>query len=167
MVYTLEWPPRSCFLSFAHKGNQRSTLLLSSRSTWTSSCRPHATSLGYLSSVGIYEDKNAYPSAADVPKIKIFRFEENIFYANVDMFKKLFTKRIGFRIDDQLKAMTNEINAIEHEHKLRLAKPKNHTFAQFKRRLQKNGATQPEAIGNDEAITIDEKELLEEKNKKV
>lgn len=102
-----------------------------------------------------------------MPKIKIFRFEENIFYANVDIFKKLFTKRIGFRLDDQLKAMMSEIDSIEQEYKLRLAKPKIHTLAQFKRCLQKNPVIQQAEVTSEETITIDEKELTEEKNKKV
>lgn len=124
--------------------------------------RPHATSLGYLASAGVYEDKNAYPSATDVPNIKIFRFEENIYYANVDMFKKLFLKRIGFRVDDQIKAMNNEILNIEHEHKLSLAKPNKH-IQNFKRHFHKENSTQRD----DENIEIDETKLNDEKEKKV
>ncbi|CAF0970223.1 unnamed protein product [Adineta steineri] len=123
--------------------------------------RPHATSLGYLSSAGVYEDQNAYPSATDIPNIKIFRFEENIYYANVDMFKKLFIKRIGLRVDDQIKAMNDEIMNVEREYKLQLAKPSN-KFKNIKRHFRKENET----IQNDE-IVIDEKKILEEKNEKI
>ncbi|CAF0910256.1 unnamed protein product [Adineta steineri] len=123
--------------------------------------RPHATSLGYLSSAGVYEDQNAYPSATDIPNIKIFRFEENIYYANVDMFKKLFIKRIGLRVDDQIKAMNDEIMNVEREYKLQLAKPSN-KFKNIKRHFRKENET----IQNDE-IVIDENKILEEKNEKI
>ncbi|CAF4014117.1 unnamed protein product [Adineta steineri] len=123
--------------------------------------RPHATSLGYLSSAGVYEDQNAYPSATDIPNIKIFRFEENIYYANVDMFKKLFIKRIGLRVDDQIKAMNDEIMNVEREYKLQLAKPSN-KFKNIKRHFRKENET----IQNDEVV-IDENKILEEKNQKI
>ncbi|CAF0934456.1 unnamed protein product [Adineta steineri] len=123
--------------------------------------QPHATSLGYLSSAGVYEDQNAYPSATDIPNIKIFRFEENIYYANVDMFKKLFIKRIGLRVDDQIKAMNDEIMNVEREYKLQLAKPSN-KFKNIKRHFRKENET----IQNDE-IVIDENKILEEKNEKI
>ena len=123
--------------------------------------RPHATSLGYLSSADVYEDKSAYPTATDIPNIKIFRFEENIFYANVDMFKKLFNKRIGLRVEDSIKAMNDEILAVEREFKQATAKP-NTTLMNFKRRFQKNNLPPIE-----ETIEIDETKLTEEKQAKV
>ncbi|CAF0774374.1 unnamed protein product [Adineta steineri] len=123
--------------------------------------RPHATSLGYLSSAGVYEDQNAYPSATDIPNLKIFRFEENIYYANVDMFKKLFIKRIGLRVDDQIKAMNDEMMNVEREYKLQLAKPSN-KFKNIKRHFRKENET----IQNDE-IVIDENKILEEKDEKI
>lgn len=128
--------------------------------------RPHATSLGFLSSPHVYEDKNAYPSATDIPNIKIFRFEENIYYANVDVFKKLFIKRIEFRVDDQIKAMNDDIMKVEQEYKARLAKP-NRIVAKFKNRFQKdNIPNKGENFGQDNDV-IDDDQLLEEKNKKV
>ncbi len=128
--------------------------------------RPHATSLGYLSSANLYEDKNAYPSATDIPNIKIFRFEENIYYANVDMFKKLFIKRIGFRVDDQIKAMNDEIRKIEQEYKLRLTEP-NKQLMNFKRRFYKKNTINKDDIISNEKIEIDEKKIIEEKKEKV
>ncbi|CAF2630360.1 unnamed protein product [Rotaria sp. Silwood2] len=128
--------------------------------------RPHATSLGYLSSPRVYEDKNAYPTAIDIPNIKIFRFEENIYYANVDMFKKLFIKRIDFRVDDQIKAMNDEIMIIEGEYRSRLAKP-NNTLMKFKRRFQKENTTNTNETVADESIEIDESKIIEEKNEKI
>ncbi|CAF0854145.1 unnamed protein product [Adineta ricciae] len=122
--------------------------------------KPHATSLGYLSSAGIYEDQNAYPSATDVPNIKIFRFEENIYYANVEMFKKLFMKRIGLRVDDQIRMMNEEIANIEREYKLRLAKP-NKQLANLKRHFKR------EEVTINENIETDENKILEEKNEKI
>lgn len=121
--------------------------------------RPHATSLGYLSSAGVYEDQNAYPAASEIPKIKIFRFEENIHYANVDMFRKLFTKRIGFRVDDALKAMNTEVNRIEQEYRLRLD-PAKSSLTDLKKYFQK----QP---NNADKIEIDKDQLEKEKQEKV
>lgn len=123
--------------------------------------RPHATSLGYLSSAGVYEDQNAYPSATDIPNIKIFRFEENIYYANVDIFKKLFIKRIGLRVDDQIKLMNDDISNIEREYKARLAKP-NQTLMNIKQRFQKETSTT-----NNDIDDIDETKIIEEKKDKV
>jgi hypothetical protein len=76
------------------------------------------------------------------------------------MFKKLFTKRIGFRVDDQLKAMNDEITNVENEYKLRLAKPRKQ-FMHLKRHFQKD-----ETIENGN-IEIDENKILEEKKEKV
>lgn len=128
--------------------------------------RPHATSLGYLSSPRVYEDKNAYPSAADIPNIKIFRFEENIYYANVDMFKKLFIKNIDFRVDDQLKAMNDEILCVEREYKTLLMKP-NKNFTRIKRHFQKQPTTTTNDAVTEEEIEIDRNKLTLEKNEKV
>ncbi|CAF0940342.1 unnamed protein product [Rotaria sp. Silwood1] len=128
--------------------------------------RPHATSLGYLSSPRVYEDQNAYPTATDIPNIKIFRFEENIYYANVEMFKKLFIKRIDFRVDDQIKAMNDEIINIEREYKLRLTKPSN-TLMKFKRHFQKDNTTNTNETVVQESVEIDESKIIEEKNQKI
>ena len=128
--------------------------------------RARAASLGYLSSAGIYEDKDAYPSAVDIPNIKIFRFEENIFYANVEMFKKLFLKRIDFRVDDQIKAMNNEIAKVEQEYRLRLAKPNKHV-EKFKRRFLKNDGLQRDEIIDNGSSETDSNRINDEKQEKV
>ncbi|CAF4236680.1 unnamed protein product [Adineta steineri] len=77
------------------------------------------------------------------------------------MFKKLFIKRIGLRVDDQIKAMNDEIMNVEREYKLQLAKPSN-KFKNIKRHFRKENET----IQNDE-IVIDENKILEEKNEKI
>lgn len=115
--------------------------------------------MGYLSSAGVYEDQNAYPTASEIPKIKIFRFEENIHYANVDMFRKLFTKRIGFHLDDALKSMNNEMNQIEHEFRLRSGQIKPN-FIDLKKYFQKDSK-------KEEKIDIDVEQLEKEKKEKV
>jgi hypothetical protein len=76
------------------------------------------------------------------------------------MFKKLFIKRIGLRVDDRIKAMNDEILNIEREYKLRLTKP-NKSLMNFKRRFHKEN---PMNNGN---IEIDENKLIEEKKEKV
>jgi len=76
------------------------------------------------------------------------------------MFKKLFMKRIDFHVDDQIKAMNNEILNIEHEYKLRLAKPNKHMI-NFKRHFHKD-----ETIEHED-IEIDENKLNQEKQEKV
>jgi hypothetical protein len=69
------------------------------------------------------------------------------------MFKKLFIKRIGLRVDDQIKGMNDEIMNIEREFKTRLTKP-HKQFLHFKRQVQ-------------EENTIDDTKIIEEKNEKV
>ncbi|CAF2043604.1 unnamed protein product [Rotaria magnacalcarata] len=128
--------------------------------------RPHASSLGYLSSASIYEDKNAYPSATDIPNIKIFRFEENIYYANVDVFKKLFIKRMEYRVDDQIKAMNDEVMSIEREYTARLNKPNKHIM-KFKQRFQTDSTANIAAKLDQDNIEIDENKIVEEKNEKI
>ena len=130
------------------------------------SFRARAASLGYLSSAGIYEDKDAYPTAVDIPNIKIFRFEENIYYANIDMFKKLFIKRIAFRVDDQIKAMNNEIAKVESEYKSRLAKPNKYVENLKRRFLKDDTVHRDEMIGNGTSET-DSNRLIEEKQEKI
>ena len=120
--------------------------------------------MGYLSSVGIYEDKNAYSSAVDIPKIRIFRFEENIFYANVEVFKKLFAKRINFRVDEQLKTMNAEIDKVEREYKARMTAPKQHLFS-IQRVLQKRSKVQENANNQNEDIDEDERRKCDEEKK--
>jgi hypothetical protein len=112
-----------------------------------------------LSSAGVYEDQNAYPTASEIPKMKIFRFEENIHYANVDMFRKLFTKRIGFRLDDALKSMNNELNQIEQEFRLRSGQIKPNLI-DLKKYFQKE-------TKNEAKIEIDLEQLEKEKKEKV
>jgi hypothetical protein len=119
--------------------------------------RPRAALLGYLSSAGVYDDQTAYPSAVDVSYVKIFRFDENIYYANVDMFKKLFAKRIAFQFDNQMKAMTNEIKRIEDEYRTCSTKS-NKLFMYFQRRLNKR---------NTHTIDIDLTTIEKEKHDKV
>ena len=128
--------------------------------------RPQATLLGHLPSAGVYEDTIAYPSAVEVPKVKIFRFEENIYYANVDMFKKLFTKRIDFRVDDQLRAMNSEINEIERAHRNRLAEP-NKLLMNVKRRFMKETTAPGGSAVESGTLEIDLNKLEEEKKEKV
>jgi phage host-nuclease inhibitor protein Gam len=82
------------------------------------------------------------------------------------MFKKLFTKRIGFRIDDQLKAMNDEIMNVESEYKLRLAKP-NKQFMHLKRHFQKDDTKYKDETIENGNIEIDENKILEEKKDKV
>jgi phage host-nuclease inhibitor protein Gam len=82
------------------------------------------------------------------------------------MFKKLFIKRIGLRVDDQIKAMNDEILNVEREYKARLIKP-NKQLMNFKKRFQKEyPANKDETISNGK-IEIDEKKLIEEKNEKI
>lgn len=82
------------------------------------------------------------------------------------MFKKLFVKRIGFRVDDQIKAMNEEILKVKSEYKARLIKPKK--FMNFKRRFHKGNTTTNdiETVSNDN-IEIDEYKITEEKKGKV
>ena len=69
-------------------------------------------------------------------------------------------KRIGLRVDDQIRTMNEEIANIEREYKLRLAKP-NKQLANLKRHFKKVEVT------INENIETDENKILEEKNEKV
>jgi len=82
------------------------------------------------------------------------------------MFKKLFIKRIGLRVDDKLKVMNDEILNIEREYKLRLTKP-NKQLMNFKRRFRKENSMNKDEIINNENIEIDENKIIEEKKQKV
>ncbi|CAF0736325.1 unnamed protein product, partial [Didymodactylos carnosus] len=125
---------------------------------------PHATALGYLTS-GLYEDKGAYPSAVDIPNVKIFRFEENIYYANIDAFKKLFIKNIGFRVEDQLRLMNEEVTGVEREFKAAIhnssksKKQQQHIKQRFQKQFR-NGNT----LSNNENILSNGGSVMDDVN---
>ncbi|CAF1402003.1 unnamed protein product, partial [Didymodactylos carnosus] len=126
--------------------------------------RPHATSLGCLKS-GIYEDKGAYPGAADIPNVKIFRFEENIYYANIDAFKKLFIKKIDFQVEDQLNLMNEELLCVEREFKAstRQASRPNKQLQYIKQRLQRQGSS-ANSLNNDRNMLMNGRVAMDDVN---
>ncbi|XP_033028919.1 sulfate anion transporter 1 [Lacerta agilis] len=57
--------------------------------------RPHAALLGQLGSTVFYEDDEEYKNLLPVPRVKIFRFEAPLYYANKDFFLKCLHNRTG------------------------------------------------------------------------
>ncbi|XP_058025456.1 sulfate anion transporter 1 [Ahaetulla prasina] len=56
---------------------------------------PHAALLGQIGNSVFYEDDEEYKDLLPVPKIKIFRFEAPLYYANKDFFLKCLHNRTG------------------------------------------------------------------------
>ncbi|XP_054842403.1 sulfate anion transporter 1 isoform X2 [Eublepharis macularius] len=56
---------------------------------------PHAALLGQIGNTVFYEDNEEYKNLLPVPKVKIFRFEAPLYYANKDFFLKCLHKRTG------------------------------------------------------------------------
>ncbi|XP_060093030.1 sulfate anion transporter 1 [Heteronotia binoei] len=56
---------------------------------------PHAALLGRIGNTVFYEDDEKYKNLLTLPKVKIFRFEAPLYYANKDFFLKCLHKRTG------------------------------------------------------------------------
>jgi MFS superfamily sulfate permease-like transporter len=57
--------------------------------------RARTTVLGNLPGTSVYEDLSICEKAREIERIKIIRFEESIYYANVDNFKYKIIKLSG------------------------------------------------------------------------
>ncbi|XP_061478432.1 sulfate anion transporter 1 [Rhineura floridana] len=57
--------------------------------------RPHAALLGQIGSTVFYEDDEEYKNLLPVPRVKIFRFEAPLYYANKDFFLTCLHDRTG------------------------------------------------------------------------
>nr|XP_034996643.1 sulfate anion transporter 1 [Zootoca vivipara]XP_034996644.1 sulfate anion transporter 1 [Zootoca vivipara]XP_034996645.1 sulfate anion transporter 1 [Zootoca vivipara] len=57
--------------------------------------RPRAALLGQIGSTVFYEDEGEYKNLLPVPRVKIFRFEAPLYYANKDFFLKCLHNRTG------------------------------------------------------------------------
>ncbi|XP_053146573.1 sulfate anion transporter 1 [Hemicordylus capensis] len=57
--------------------------------------RPHAALLGQIGNTVFYEDDEKYKNLLPVPKVKIFRFEAPLYYANKGFFLKCLHNRTG------------------------------------------------------------------------
>ncbi|XP_060619693.2 sulfate anion transporter 1 [Anolis sagrei] len=58
--------------------------------------RPHVALLGQIGNTVFYEDDEEYTNLLPVPKVKIFRFEAPLYYANKDFFLKCLHSKTGF-----------------------------------------------------------------------
>ncbi|XP_072848034.2 sulfate anion transporter 1 [Pogona vitticeps] len=58
--------------------------------------RPHVALLGQIGNTAFYEDDDVYKNLLPIPKVKIFRFEAPLYYANKDFFLKCLHNRTGF-----------------------------------------------------------------------
>ncbi|KAM8968795.1 sulfate anion transporter 1 isoform 1-T1 [Sarcophilus harrisii] len=63
---------------------------------------PHVALLGQIESTVFYEDNRKYENLLPIPKIRIFRFEAPLYYANKDFFLKSLYKMTG--LDPTLEA---------------------------------------------------------------
>lgn len=57
--------------------------------------RPHVALLGQIGNTVFYEDDGEYKNLLPIPKVKIFRFEAPLYYANKDFFLKCLHNRTG------------------------------------------------------------------------
>ncbi|XP_066473114.1 sulfate anion transporter 1 [Tiliqua scincoides] len=57
--------------------------------------RPHAALLGQIGNTVFYEDEGEYKNLLPIPKVKIFRFEAPLYYANKNFFLKCLHNRTG------------------------------------------------------------------------
>lgn len=101
-----------------------------------------------------------------MPNIRIFRFEENIYYANVDMFKKLFAKRIDFYVEQELKSMNAEITTLENQYKvlLQAQKTRQRPWQLLVPKSKRNDQSNTTAMPIDE---VERRKLEAEKREKV
>ncbi|CAF4653717.1 unnamed protein product, partial [Rotaria magnacalcarata] len=70
-----------------------------------------------------------------------------------------------YRVDDQIKAMNDEVMSIEREYTARLNKPNKHIM-KFKQRFQTDSTANIAAKLDQDNIEIDENKIVEEKNEK-
>ncbi|MBN3310033.1 S26A1 protein, partial [Amia calva] len=56
---------------------------------------PKVAILGQVQDTGFYEDSSEYENLLTVPKVKIFRFQAPLYYANKDFFLKSLYKSVG------------------------------------------------------------------------
>jgi MFS superfamily sulfate permease-like transporter len=90
--------------------------------------RPRASIIGNLPNTNIYECIETFPQAQEFEGIKIIRFEESIYYANVDNFKYKVMKIVGInprQTSDILKKIAKKyekLEAIVSENKIKLKK---------------------------------------------
>ncbi|XP_069834130.1 sulfate anion transporter 1 [Dendropsophus ebraccatus] len=55
---------------------------------------PHTATLSHIQDTAFYEDGDRYQNLRPIPKIKIFRFESPLYYANKDYFLKSLYKKV-------------------------------------------------------------------------
>ena len=65
--------------------------------------RPRMTVLGNIEYTDIYESIEICREAKELPEIRILRFEESIYYANVDNFKYKVIKHSQIDVNETLK----------------------------------------------------------------
>ncbi|XP_075705973.1 sulfate anion transporter 1 [Rhinoderma darwinii] len=56
---------------------------------------PHTAMLSHIQDTVFYEDGDRYENLLPIPKIKIFRFESPLYYANKDFFLQSLYKKVG------------------------------------------------------------------------
>lgn len=50
-------------------------------------CRPNSVCLGKLPGTDFYKEINAYSQAEEIPGVKVYRFDCNLYFANVETFR--------------------------------------------------------------------------------
>ena len=75
-------------------------VLLSLTMVIYSSTKPHSAEVGRLGNTNNFRNVNRYPEAKTDPEILIFRFDSNLYFANVEHFQESLNENIDQRGDD-------------------------------------------------------------------
>ena len=78
--------------------------------------RPRSSIIGNRPNTNIYESIESFPEAREFEGVKIIRYEESIYYANVDNFKYKVMKQSGVNpatVTEQLKGITKKYERLE------------------------------------------------------
>lgn len=65
-----------------------------------SSTQPHSTEVGKLGETNNYRNVDRYPEAKTDPNILLFRFDSNLYFANVENFRETMEEKIDTHGDD-------------------------------------------------------------------
>jgi len=70
--------------------------------------RARCTTLGNIPGTNIFESIDTCKDAREYSHIKIIRYEESVYYTNVDNFKHKVTKLVGFNPEDVFDKVENQ-----------------------------------------------------------
>jgi hypothetical protein len=74
--------------------------------------RARCTTLGNIPGTNIFESIDTCKDAREYSHIKIIRYEESVYYTNVDNFKHKVTKLVGFNPEELLQNIDRECDKL-------------------------------------------------------